>query len=107
MTTKPSTSYFQLAAELAVLGRHGLQVRAVVPGDRRRVGEALRDAVLLWHGFAAGPVTAELLGNAPWLDLVQALGSGAEAIDLAAAKTRRMPFAPLPAPTPPPGQRWC
>ena len=78
----------RLAAELAALRRHGLQVRAVGPGDRRGLREALRDAVLLWHAPGGAPVTAELLGDAPRLRLVQALGSGAEAIDLAAAKAR-------------------
>ena len=78
----------RLAAELAALRRHGLQVRVVAPDDRRGLREALSDAVLLWQAPGAAPVTAELLADAPRLRLVQALGSGAEAIDLAAARTR-------------------
>jgi phosphoglycerate dehydrogenase-like enzyme len=78
----------RLAAELAALRRHGLQIRAVGPGDRRGLREALSDAVLLWHAPGGAPVTAELLGDAPRLRLVQALGSGVKAIDLAAAKAR-------------------
>jgi phosphoglycerate dehydrogenase-like enzyme len=77
-----------LAAELAALSRHGLQVRAVAPGDRRRLREALADAVLLWHVLE--PVSAALLAEAPRLRLVQALGpgAGAGAVDLAAARAR-------------------
>jgi phosphoglycerate dehydrogenase-like enzyme len=77
-----------LAAELAALRRHGLQVRVVVPNDRRGLREALSDAVLLWYVPGGAPVTADLLGEAPRLRLVQALGSRAEVIDLAAAKAR-------------------
>jgi phosphoglycerate dehydrogenase-like enzyme len=77
-----------LAAELAALSRHGLQVRAVAPGDRRRLREALADAVLLWHVLE--PVSAALLAEAPRLRLVQALGpgAGAGAVDLAAARAQ-------------------
>ena len=77
-----------LAAELAALRRHGLQVRAVAPGDRRRLREALADAVLLWHVLE--PVSAALLAEAPRLRLVQALGpgAGAGAVDLAAARAQ-------------------
>src|SRR4051794_9790227 len=77
-----------LAAELAALRRHGLQVRVIAPHDRRGLSEALRDAVLLWYAPGGAPVAAELLAEAPRLRLVQALGSGPEAIDLAAAKAR-------------------
>jgi phosphoglycerate dehydrogenase-like enzyme len=76
----------ELAAELAALRRHGLQVRAVAPGDRRRLREALADAVLLWHVLE--PVSAALLAEAPRLRLVQALGPGAGAVDLAAARAQ-------------------
>jgi hypothetical protein len=76
---------------LAALQRHGLQVRAVAPGDRRSLREALPDAVLLWHAPGGAPVTAELLAEAPRLRLVQALSSRAEAIHLAAAPAARRP----------------
>jgi phosphoglycerate dehydrogenase-like enzyme len=77
-----------LAAELAALRRHGLQVRVVAPGDRRGLREALRDAVLLWHAPGAAAIAAELFAEAPRLRLVQALASGPEAIDLAAARAQ-------------------
>jgi phosphoglycerate dehydrogenase-like enzyme len=78
-----------LAAELAALSRHGLQVRVVAPSDRRRLSEALADAVLLWRA-AGEPVTVTLLAEAPRLRLVQALGpgAGAGAVDLAAARAQ-------------------
>jgi phosphoglycerate dehydrogenase-like enzyme len=79
-----------LAAELAVLRRHGLQVRVVAPNDRRALRGALADAVLLWCAPGQVRVAADLLREAPRLRLVQALSSGAEAIDLAAAKARGM-----------------
>ena len=78
----------RLAAELAALRQHGLQVRVVAPGDRRGLRAALTDAVLLWHAPGGAPLAADLFAEAPRLRLVQALGSGAEAIDLAAAKAR-------------------
>src|SRR3954469_828994 len=77
-----------LAAELATLRRHGLRVRVIAPHDRRGLSEALRDAVLLWYVPGWAPVAAELLAEAPRLRLVQSLGSGAVAVDLAAAKAR-------------------
>jgi phosphoglycerate dehydrogenase-like enzyme len=77
-----------LASELTTLRRHGLQVRAVAPGDHRGLREALADAVLLWHARGAEPVTGALLAEAPRLRLVQALGPDAEAVDLAAARAR-------------------
>jgi phosphoglycerate dehydrogenase-like enzyme len=77
-----------LAAELAALRRHGLQVRIVAPGDRRGLREALADAVLLWWR-AREPVTRALLAEAPRLRLVQVLGPGSEAVDLVAVARAR------------------
>jgi phosphoglycerate dehydrogenase-like enzyme len=84
----PHAAARRLAAELAGLRRHGLQVRVVAPGARRGLRAALADAVLLWRAPGGAPVTADLLAEAPRLRLVQALDSGAEAIDLAAARAR-------------------
>src|SRR4051794_35104435 len=77
-----------LSVELAALRRHGLQVRVVAPGDRGGLRAALTDAVLLWQVPGGTAVTADLLAEAPRLRLVQALGPGAAAIDLAAARAR-------------------
>src|SRR4051812_30259335 len=77
-----------LSVELAELQRHGLQIRVVAPGDRRGLRAALTDAALLWQVPGGAAVTADLLAQAPRLRQVQALGSGAAAIDLAAAKAR-------------------
>jgi phosphoglycerate dehydrogenase-like enzyme len=77
----------ELRAELAALARHGLQVRVVVPEDRRGLREALADAVALWQVLE--PATAALLAEAPRLRLIQQLGPGAGAettVDLAAAR---------------------
>jgi phosphoglycerate dehydrogenase-like enzyme len=77
-----------LSVELAELRRHGLQIRVVAPGDRRGQRAALTDAALLWQVPGGAAVTADLLAQAPRLRQVQALGSGAAAIDLAAATAR-------------------
>src|SRR5688572_806759 len=84
----PDTVDRSLAAELAAPRRHGLQARVAAPGDRRVLRPALVDAILLWQGPGGILVSADLLAEAPRLRLIQALGAGAEAIDLAAAKTR-------------------
>src|SRR3954471_24473571 len=77
-----------LSVERAGLRRHGLQVRVVAPGDRRGVRAALTDAVLLWQVPGGTAVTAHLFAEAPPTPLVQYLGPGAAAIDLAAARAR-------------------
>src|SRR5215218_8465210 len=78
----------RLAIELAALRRYGLHVRIFSAGDRRGLSEALADAVLLWRVPGGVAVSANVLAQAPRLRLIQALGSAAEAIDLAAAKAR-------------------
>src|SRR4051812_48543397 len=77
-----------LAAGPAPPQRHGPPGGVSAPPDRRGLSEALRDAVLLWCVPGGAPVAAELLAEAPRLRLVQSLGSGPEAIDLAAARAR-------------------
>ena len=86
----PHAAERALTAELAALRQHGFQVRVVAPGDRRGLRAALTDAVLLWHSPGGAPLAADQFAEAPRLRLVQALGSGAEAIDLAAAKARNI-----------------
>ena len=65
----PHAVYRGLAAELAELRRHGLQIRVVAPGDRRGLRAALTDAALLWQVPGGAAVTADLLAQAPRLRL--------------------------------------
>ena len=80
----PHAAERALAAEMAALRQHGFQVRVVAPGNRRGLRATLTDTVLLWHSPGGAPLAADQFAEAPRLRLVQALGSGAEAIDLAA-----------------------
>src|SRR3954447_26385579 len=85
-----------LAAELAAVRRHGLQVRVIAPGDSRGLRAALMDAILLWQAPGGVAVTADVLAEASQLRLVQALTAEAEAIDLAAAKVRGLAVSAAP-----------
>ena len=90
----PYAASRELAAELAGLTRHGLQVRVIAPNDRRGLREALADAAVLWHVLE--PVTTALLAGAPRLRLIQKIGVGLDSIDLAAAKTRGIAVCSMP-----------
>jgi len=81
-----------LAARLAALP--GLQVTVCPEPDDAGFLAAMADAEVLWHVLK--PCTAAVIAAAPKLRLIQKIGIGVNTIDLAAAKSRKIPVCNLP-----------
>jgi phosphoglycerate dehydrogenase-like enzyme len=72
----------------------GLSVRFVAEGDDEALFAALPETEVLWHVLQG--CTAEVIGAAPRLRLIQKIGVGVNTIDLDAAKARGIAVCNLP-----------
>ncbi len=79
-----------LRARVAEMG-----VELCPESDDITFSKLLQDMEVLWHVLK--PVTAEVIGRAPALKLIQKLGTGVNTIDLEAAKRRGIAVCNLPA----------
>jgi phosphoglycerate dehydrogenase-like enzyme len=84
----------ELAAQLAAQKAHGLDVMVVAESDQAGLAAALPEAEVLWHVLK--PCTAEIIGAAPKLRLIQKIGVGVNTIDLDAARARGIAVCNLP-----------
>jgi phosphoglycerate dehydrogenase-like enzyme len=78
-----------LRARLAPLG-----VTLCAESDNRSFEKHLPEMEVLWHVLK--PVTAQVIGRAPKLKLIQKIGSGVNTIDIEAAKKRGIAVCNLP-----------
>lgn len=83
-----------LAERVADLSAKGLSVRLCSEQEESGYLSALPDAEVLWHILR--PVTAEAIGIAPKLKLIQKIGVGVNTIDLETAKKRGIAVCNMP-----------
>lgn len=73
-----------LTRRIAALEDQGLSVSVCEPADRDRFRALLSGAEAIWHLLE--PLTAEIIGSAPRLRLIQKIGVGVNTIDVDAAR---------------------
>lgn len=78
----------------SLAGEAGLLVEVVPPGDEAALKAALPRVEAFWHVLQ--PLTADLIGAAPRLALIQKIGVGVNTIDLDAARARGIPVCNMP-----------
>ena len=86
-----------LMRRLAALGGQGgpgLSVSVCEPADRERFRALLPRAEVIWHLLE--PLTAEVIGSAPRLRLIQKIGVGVNTIDVEAARRRGVAVCNMP-----------
>ena len=83
-----------LRSRVEQLGEQGLGVVCCPEGADTPFNENIEDAQILWHVLQ--PVTADIIGRAPNLKLIQKLGVGVNTIDLEAAKARNIAVCNMP-----------
>lgn len=83
-----------LTRRLAVLGEQRLSVSVCEPADRERFRALLPRAEVIWHLLE--PLTAEIIGSAPRLRLIQKIGVGVNTIDVDAARRRGVAVCNMP-----------
>lgn len=83
-----------LTRRLAALGGQGLSVSVCEPADRERFRALLPRAEVIWHLLE--PLTAETIGSAPRLRLIQKIGVGVNTIDVDAARRRGVAVCNMP-----------
>jgi phosphoglycerate dehydrogenase-like enzyme len=80
--------------ELALLGRHGLQIDCCDESDDARFYSLLPDVEVIWHLLR--PITAADIARAAKLRLIQKIGIGVNTIDLEAAKAHNIRVCNMP-----------
>jgi phosphoglycerate dehydrogenase-like enzyme len=83
-----------LRSRVEKLSKQGLDVVCCPEGADTPFDEEIEDTQILWHVLQ--PVTAEIIGRAPKLKLIQKLGVGVNTIDLEAAKARNIAVCNMP-----------
>ena len=83
-----------LTRRLAVLGGQGLSVSVCEPANRERFRALLPRVEVIWHLLE--PLTAEIIGSAPRLRLIQKIGVGVNTIDVDAARRRGVAVCNMP-----------
>ncbi len=83
-----------LEQRLRDLSSEGLVVESCDEDDDRRFDALLATAEVIWHVLK--PITAEIIGRAPRLRLIQKIGVGVNTIDLDAARARGIPVCNMP-----------